>query len=89
MRILTVLRIMRMEYRYDTLRQHSPAQIRTTPRLGRMFRALTAYCDGGQWLKDYVLDEQGALPRWLKRGVLSQDGLYNLLCDLNDTENNP
>ena len=41
--------------------------------------ALSAYYSGGQWLADYEADERGELPRDLKRGVLSQDGLYDLL----------
>lgn len=42
---------------------------------------LAAYLDGGQWQKDYFADEQGRIPKDMKRGVLSQDGLYNLLTD--------
>ncbi|MBP5530250.1 MAG: DUF4298 domain-containing protein [Lachnospiraceae bacterium] len=34
---------------------------------------------GGSWKDDFALDEQGKLPEGLKRGVLSEDGLYNLL----------
>ena len=83
--ILTALRILVMEYRYDTLRAHSREEIRTSPRLGRMLRALAAYADSGRWRKDYEADEQGRLPKWLKRGVLSQDGLYDLLCDLQNS----
>ena len=40
---------------------------------------LTDYYFGGQWLLDYQADERGELPRDLKRGVLSQDGIWNLL----------
>ena len=40
---------------------------------------LAAYMDSGDWLTDYEADEQCLLPADLKRGVLSQDGLYNLL----------
>lgn len=50
--------------------------------LASAIRALSAYMDGGQWLRDYIADEQGELPADLKRGVLSQDGLYNLLAEL-------
>lgn len=88
MNILTVARVILMEYRYDTLLRHTPAEIRDDPRLQRMGRRLAAYCDSGQWLADYTADEQGHLPRWLKRGVLSQDGLYELLCDLKGMETN-
>jgi len=49
-------------------------------------RVLTAYMDGGQWLEDYAADERGELPETLKRGVLSQDGLYNLLTDIENAE---
>ena len=42
---------------------------------------LAGYYDGGTWRKDYEADEAGKLPSDLKRGVLSQDVLYNLFCD--------
>lgn len=34
---------------------------------------------GDDWLKDYEDDEAGKIPKDLKRGVLSQDGVYDLL----------
>ena len=43
---------------------------------------LKEYMDSGQWRLDYEADEAGEIPPALKRGVLSQDGLYNLLEDL-------
>ena len=46
---------------------------------GEISAELTAYYVSGQWLKDYEADERGELPRNLKRGVLSQDGLWELL----------
>ena len=42
---------------------------------------LIAYYDGRQWLKDFTDDENGKLPGDLKRGVLSEDGVYDLLED--------
>ena len=42
---------------------------------------LKDYMDSGEWKQDYEADEAGQLPSDLKRGVLSQDGLYNLLQD--------
>lgn len=33
------------------------------------------------WRKDFEADEAGKLPQDLKRGVLSEDGLYDLLTD--------
>ena len=41
---------------------------------------LAAYLDG-LWKADYEADERGAIPRCMKRGVLSEDGLYNLVTD--------
>lgn len=42
---------------------------------------LSNYLESGQWLRDYELDEQGLLPKDLKRGVLSQDALYGFLTE--------
>ena len=41
---------------------------------------LKAYYDK-DWRKDFEADEAGKLPKDLKRGVLSEDGLYDLLSD--------
>ncbi|MBQ6018214.1 MAG: DUF4298 domain-containing protein [Clostridiales bacterium] len=40
---------------------------------------LEDYYTGKLWIKDFELDEAGKLPGDLKRGVLSEDGIYNLL----------
>ena len=42
-------------------------------------RLLGAYYTSGEWREDYEADERGELPPDLKRGVLSQDALYDLL----------
>jgi hypothetical protein len=47
---------------------------------------LVEYYEGGLWLQDYECDERGELPSDLKRGVLSEDGLYNLLSDVENTK---
>ena len=44
-----------------------------------MIQELRRYQESGLWLMDYEADERGELPAELKRGVLSQDGLYDLL----------
>ena len=43
---------------------------------------LTEYLETGAWLADYEADESGLVPGDLKRGVLSEDGLYDLLADI-------
>ena len=40
--------------------------------------ALSTYYSG-DWRKDFEMDEQGCFPEDMKRGVLSEDGLYDLL----------
>ena len=42
---------------------------------------LEAYYTSQQWRKDFEADEAGKLPKDLKRGVLSEDGIYDLLSD--------
>lgn len=42
---------------------------------------LEAYYSGGAWMRDYADDEAGKLPKDLKRGVLSEDAVYDLLSD--------
>ncbi len=41
--------------------------------------ALEAYYGSPQWRRDYAADEAGKLPASLKRGVLSEDGVWELL----------
>lgn len=64
----TIERIQYMEALYDL-----------ALRTGEISAELVAYYESGQWLQDYEADERGELPRDLKRGVLSQDGLWELL----------
>lgn len=41
--------------------------------------ALSKYYGSKDWKKDFNDDEAGRLPQDLKRGVLSEDGIWNLL----------
>lgn len=43
---------------------------------------LRQYYENGEWLSDYEADEKGCLPPDLKRGVLSQGAVYNLLAEM-------
>ena len=40
---------------------------------------LSAYYASNDWKQDFADDEAGRLPKNLKRGVLSEDGIWNLL----------
>lgn len=42
-------------------------------------KELEAYYTSPEWQEDYAADEAGLLPEDLKRGVLSQDGIDDLL----------
>ena len=48
--------------------------------------ALAEYYDGGDWRRDYEADEAGKLPAGMKRGVLSQDALFDLLTKQRELE---
>ncbi len=48
-------------------------------RLQHLIAELEAYYVSDEWKQDFAADETGLLPKNLKRGVLSEDGIYNLL----------
>ena len=80
-------RIRRMESLFDGLLHalsEDPTTLGTDPMLAAMLAELTAYYESPLWLSDYRADEQGLLPPDLKRGVLSQDGVYNLLSNIRE-----
>ena len=47
--------------------------------LGAEIDALEAYYKSALWKKDFAADEAGLIPPDVKRGVLSEDGLCELL----------
>ena len=55
----------------DALAEYEAAQ--------EALRELEAYYGSDEWRQDFADDEAGRLPRDLKRGVLSEDALWNLL----------
>jgi hypothetical protein len=42
-------------------------------------KKLDKYLSGKQWMSDFEAAENGKIPKNLKCGVLSEDGIYNLL----------
>jgi hypothetical protein len=77
-----VARIEAMEQRYDAV---GAALARLDGALNEFaslrddLAALREYQESGQWLRDFEADEAGRIPAGVKRGVLSEDGLYDLL----------
>lgn len=51
--------------------------------------ALRGYYGSDDWKRDFAADEAGLLPKDLKRGVLSEDGIYNALEAWRDRSGNP
>lgn len=49
-------------------------------------RRLSEYYGSKAWKQDFADDEKGLLPQSLKRGVLSEDGIWNLLSDWRDVQ---
>ena len=45
------------------------------------FRKLSDYYGSDQWMQDFEADEAGMLPKDLKRGVLSEDAVYDLITE--------
>ncbi len=48
-------------------------------RLPQLLNALESYYTSAAWKQDLAADEAGLLPQKLKRGVLSEDGIFDLL----------
>lgn len=78
-------RIKHMERCFDKLleaKQHERESFLTNASLKKSYETLKDYYEKGLWLQDYECDERGELPEELKRGVLSQDALYDLLTEI-------
>ncbi len=50
-------------------------------------RVLDAYYRSPLWLEDFEADEAGLFPDGMPRGVLSEDGIYNLMAEYEDRMN--
>lgn len=69
-------RIRHMEALFDSLQTAADT---CTPLSESDLQTLVRYYESPLWRYDYELDAQGMLPARLKRGVLSEDGVYNFL----------
>jgi len=80
-----VERIRRMESIFDALKAvfaQDQAAFFASGEMQRQLQLLIDYYENGRWLRDFQMDEAGLLPPNLKRGVLSEDGVYNFLSDI-------
>ena len=79
-------RIIKMERCFDEVLEakvRNPELLRSSEKLRDQIGMLRAYYQSGSWLRDYECDERGELPQNLKRGILSQDALYDLFSEIN------
>jgi len=79
-------RVARMQAHLDALQQAIRAGenwVQTDSALAQRLQELTDYFENGAWLEDFERDERGELPADLKRGVLSEDAVYDLLSEIN------
>ena len=79
-----IRRITEMESRYDRVLHALRVSGACPDRLDSVrgdIQALSAYYEGSLWREDFEADEAGLLPPDLKRGVLSEDGVYDLLSE--------
>ena len=81
-----IAEIRKMERCFHILSGKTAEDIRRDPERKQLLQRLEEYYVNGSWLEAYTLDEQGRLPKDLKRGVLSQDGVYDLLDSLKGGE---
>jgi len=83
-----VERIEHMEKMFDEVKNafENDPNFNKNKTLQKKVSLLTQYMESGQWLRDFELDEKGELPDNLKRGILSEDGLYNLICDIEQSK---
>ena len=68
--------------KYESYMDEATLLIRTdrnSDRLKYLISELEAYYESVKWRKDFESDEAGLLPKNLKRGVLSEDGINDLL----------
>ena len=75
-------RIRYMEQLFDfvieTRKEQTSSQDKKA-RIREATRILAQYYESKEWKQDFADDEAGLLPKDLKRGVLSEDGIWNVL----------
>ena len=81
-------RIKKMEEKLDNVTPKVNAFEETLGNLNSAFEDIKVLSDyyKKEWKEDYEADEQGKIPKEVKRGVLSQDTLFDLLAKLNEME---
>ncbi len=77
-------RIARMEQIYDQNALAVEELLRALEQyrtLQPSFQELEAYYLGPSWREDFIADRDGQIPKDTKRGILTEDAIYDLLID--------
>lgn len=84
-------RIKKMEELFDSAQQAVEQMATALDRYAASqenIATLIKYYEGDEWKEDYAEDEAGRLPANLKRGILSEDGIWNLMVDIRELNDN-
>ena len=73
------------DFSSEAIKEH-PMPLDKYEEAKKAIASLSRYYDSEEWRQDYEADEAGLLPKDLKRGVLSEDGIWNLLSDWRELE---
>lgn len=82
-----VERIKRMEECFDDVQEYLYILLPLLEKFDEYqekIKVLMEYQESGKWMDDFTEDEEGNLPADLKRGVLSEDSLYDLVMQYQD-----
>ena len=64
---------------YEKIMDRVQVMDSNAPERKELLGELSSYYSSDAWKRDFAADEAGLLPKDLKRGILSEDGIYNLL----------
>jgi len=82
-------RIKKMEEKLDEVTPKIRAFEASLETMNKVFEDMKILSDyySNEWKQDYEADEEGKIPKDLKRGVLGQDTLYDLFSDYSQLGN--
>ncbi|MDO4633006.1 MAG: DUF4298 domain-containing protein [Eubacteriales bacterium] len=81
-------RVSYMEALYERIRERlnkeNPVSEDLAQELRAQIKELQDYYEGAEWLEDFDAEQRGEFPRNMKRGILAEDTLYDLICEMED-----
>ena len=76
-----MIRVKEMEARLNRIKAWVDGHMAQDRDLEEDVRRLSGYYQGPLWRSDFEAEEAGEFPDDLPRGVLSEDGIYNVLTE--------